>query len=149
MSLNLSVFRTLPLHTHQVVSAFLAYSAIFWILSPAASTRLFAPYRDFPRQTRIRSNVRVVSSIQATFISACAFYVIHYDKSRVQTDTRDRLMAYSPMAGTVQAFAAGYFIWDLVISVLYYDALGIGSLVHAVCALGVTMLGFVSYSQNS
>jgi hypothetical protein len=48
------------------------------------------------------------------------------------------------MAGRVQAFAAGYFLWDLVISLRYLRVLGLGSLVHAVSALLVTAMGFVS-----
>ena len=56
----------------------------------------------------------------------------------------DRLWAYSPPVGSVQAFAADYFIWDLIKSVWHFRVLGLGSLTHAICALLVTMLGFVS-----
>lgn len=44
----------------------------------------------------------------------------------------------------VQAFAAGYFAWDLSISIYWINILGMGSLAHAVAALTITMLGFVS-----
>ena len=59
-------------------------------------------------------------------------------------DARSRVLGYSPMAGRVQAFAAGYFLWDLLISLLYLRILGMSSLIHAFCALSITMLGFVS-----
>jgi hypothetical protein len=44
----------------------------------------------------------------------------------------------------VQGFAAGYFLWDLGVSVRHVDVLGLGSLAHAISALLVTGLGFVS-----
>ena len=138
-------FTTLPAHQHQVVAAFAAYSAIFWILSPLASAHLGpGVYKGLPRRTQIKWHVRVVSFIQSTFISACAIHVLRSDMSRTQIDARERLLGYSPMTGRVQAFAAGYFLWDLLASVLYFHVLGIGSLVHAICALSVTMIGFVS-----
>ena len=59
-------------------------------------------------------------------------------------DAMDRLWAYSPMAGRVQAFAAGYFLWDLLVSLRHLRILGLGSLVHALSALLVTIIGFVS-----
>ena len=71
-------------------------------------------------------------------------YVILADESRIETDATDRLLAYSPMAGRIQAFAAGYFLWDLLISLRHFDILGLGSLVHALSALLFTITGFVS-----
>ncbi|TVY75981.1 putative TLC domain-containing protein [Lachnellula suecica] len=46
--------------------------------------------------------------------------------------------------GAVQGFAAGYFLWDLTASMVHLDVLGWGSLAHAVSALLVTSLGFIS-----
>jgi len=47
----------------------------------------------------------------------------------------------------VQGFAAGYFLWDCVVSVLHVDVMGVSSLVHAVCALGVTCIGFRPFAN--
>lgn len=44
----------------------------------------------------------------------------------------------------VQGFAAGYFAWDLLASVQNLDVHGWGALFHAVSALAVSMMGFVS-----
>ena len=139
---------TLPLHTHQLAAALITYSLIFWVISPVASAWLRltrTTYEGLDRRTKTNWNVRVVSFIQACFICACAVRVILFDGSRNQMDPYSRLMVYSPEAGRVQAFAAGYFLWDLIVSLLYLPVLGIGSLVHAICALGVTGLGFVSF----
>ena len=48
----------------------------------------------------------------------------------------------------VQGFAAGYFLWDLVISAGNMDVHGPGAVMHAVSALAVSMLGFVSATYN-
>lgn len=136
---------TLPYHAHQALGACLCYFALFLVLSPILSARLVPDlYSSLPKRTRINWNVRVTSLVQATFICTCSIHVILADASRIETDAMDRLRAYSPMAGRVQAFAAGYFLWDLLISLRYYHILGLGSLVHALSALLITMTGFVS-----
>ena len=136
---------TLPLHAHQIAGAFIVYEAIFLFLSPALSIWLLPSiYRDFPRRTKNNWNIRVVSTIQATFICVVALHVIFSDGSRQYVGWEERLWSYSASGGAVQAFAAGYFMWDVYISAANVDFLGIGSLVHAICALLITSLGFVS-----
>ena len=44
----------------------------------------------------------------------------------------------------IQAFAAGYFVWDLAICAANVEIFGVGMLAHAVSALVVFALGFVS-----
>jgi hypothetical protein len=56
-----------------------------------------------------------------------------------------RIWGYTGAGGAVQGFAAGYFLWDLIASIVHYNVLGWGSLAHAISALLVTSLGFVSY----
>ena len=46
----------------------------------------------------------------------------------------------------LQGVAAGYFQWDLMISAENMDVHGLGALAHAVSALAVSLLGFVSCS---
>ena len=140
-----SLLTTLPYHAHQAIGACLCYFALFLVLSPFLSAQLVPSlYSTLPKRTRINWNVRVVSFIQAAFICTSSIHVILADESRIETDAMDRLWAYSPMAGRVQAFAAGYFLWDLLISLQHLRILGLGSLVHAFSALLVTMTGFVS-----
>lgn len=135
---------TLPLHAHEIISAFLVYSTTFLYISPAFSEWLLPRiYPQLPRRTKVNWNIRVVSLIQSTFISALALFVIVRDDGRQKTDWEDRLWGYSTPGGTVQAFAAGYFIWDVMVSAVHMEILGIGSLLHAICALLITSLGFV------
>jgi hypothetical protein len=82
---------------------------------------------------------------QSLFINTVALWVIFTDPQReVQYgDWKERLWGYNGAAGMVQGFAAGYFLWDVVVSVVHFDIMGSGSLLHAVSALGVTSIGFV------
>lgn len=135
---------SLPLHAHQVVGAFFAYEAIFLVVSPTLS-RIFFPstYNQLRKRTKVNWDVRVVSFIQSTFICTRAIKIILKRQSDASTyDTR--LWAYSNASGNVQAYAAGYFLWDLLVSAQYLGALGPGSLTHACAALLITTLGFVS-----
>ena len=61
---------------------------------------------------------------------------------------RERVWGYTGASGMVQGFAAGYFLWDLVTSAGNMDVHGPGALMHAVSALAVSMLGFVSAEQT-
>ena len=145
ITLNLS---TLPLHIHHVLAAFLLYEGIFQAAAPLLSTYVLFPraYARLDRRGRINWNVHVVSMVQALLINALALSVMFGDPERLKAhgDWRERLWGYTPRTGLVQGFTAGYFLWDLVVSVEHLDILGPSSLVHAVAALGVTMLGFVS-----
>lgn len=58
----------------------------------------------------------------------------------------ERIWGYTGALGMTQAFAAGYFIWDVKISATNVGLLGWGSLAHAVSALLITSLGFVSFA---
>lgn len=59
-------------------------------------------------------------------------------------DWAGRIWGYTGAMGLVQALAGGYFVWDLIASIVHFNELGPGSLAHAVSALLVTSLGFVS-----
>lgn len=60
-------------------------------------------------------------------------------------NAQERLWGYTGASGMVQGFAAGYFVWDLWTAVFDFDVHGIGTVVHAVCALAVSGLGYVGF----
>jgi len=131
---------TLPLHIHAVLIAFVAYHLVF-LGSPIFSTLLFPRhYPSLKPRTRINWDVHVVSFVQSTFISALGLYVIFKDKERA--DKEHRVFGYTGIGGATQAFALGYFLWDLMMSALYFDVFGIGFLFHALSAVVVYSLGF-------
>ena len=59
-------------------------------------------------------------------------------------DDVERVHGYTGGGGLIQAFAGGYFLWDLVVTVQNVSVFGIGMLFHAMSALCVFSLGFVS-----
>jgi hypothetical protein len=138
---------TLPLHIHEIVVAWICYHLICTTISPIISARLFpAVYPQLPARTTISWNVHVTSFIQSSIITVLALFVIWSDEERREMDWAGRIWGYTGAGGVVQGFAAGYFLWDLIASVVHLHVLGWGSLAHAVSALLVTTLGFVSSS---
>ena len=143
-------FLTLPLHAHEIAGSCLIYTSLFLLVSPSLTTRLlYDRYSSLPRKSQLEWHVRVVSTIQSAFMSILALYVIFVNHERRNLSHEGRLWGYDGATGMVQAFAAGYFLWDVFISVYYVGILGVGSLVHAVSALLITCIGFVSHFRCS
>lgn len=57
----------------------------------------------------------------------------------------ERVWGYTGASGMIQGFAAGYFLWDLFTCAGNVGVFGWGLLAHAVAALVVFSLGFVSF----
>ncbi|KAK5056072.1 hypothetical protein LTR84_012623 [Exophiala bonariae] len=150
---------TLPQHAHQVLTCFLVYEGLFLIVSPLLSERLLPNiYGRFPKRTKLNWDSRVVSFVQATFVSYKALQVIIGDgvrhgenatteAARSSMTRDDRLWGYSPSTGDIQAYAAGYFLWDVLLCVRYLDIQGISALLHAVSALIITVMGFRPFAN--
>ena len=137
---------TLPLHIHEVLFATLAYHCICHYLSPYVSTRLFPTvYPKLSRKTRLNWDVHVVSLAQSCFINTLALWVMFVDEERSAMDWEERVWGYTGADGMIQGFAAGYFLWDLFVCVGNVGVFGFGLLAHAIAALVVFSLGFVSY----
>lgn len=141
--------KTLPFHIHEVVAAFCFYQWINVVVAPSLSTWLYPRiYPYLAKRTRINWNVHVVSLVQSSVISALAIWVIYADQDRKKMDWNDRVWGYTGAIGLVQALAAGYFVWDVMVSSMHLDVLGPGSLAHAISALTVSALGFVSLATS-
>jgi hypothetical protein len=136
---------TLPYHVHEIFLGFLGYHFILYVLSPTIS-RLVCPktYQGFNKRTQLNWDIHWVSMIQSLFICVAALWVVFKDEQRHAMDWRGRLWGYTPATGMVQGFAAGYFLWDLQVSTQYISIAGVSSLIHAIGALAVTCIGFVS-----
>ena len=138
---------TFPSHAHEVLFAFLIYHLIDTVIAPRFSVQFFpGTYSSLPPRTKINWNIRIVSTIQAIFICAVALWVIVTDVERKGMNLEERISGYTGAVGMTQAFAAGYFIWDVKISAVNVGILGWGSLAHAISALLITSLGFVRLS---
>ncbi len=136
---------TLPLHVHEMLGAALFYTFIHLVVSPVISNRFFPTY--YPRHSRGKKanwDAHVVSLVQSVLINALALWVMFVDETRVGADWQERVWGYSGASGFIQAMATGYFVWDLVITLIYIDVFGLGLLAHAVSALAVYSFGYVS-----
>ncbi|RKF79617.1 putative TLC domain-containing protein C17A2.02c [Golovinomyces cichoracearum] len=134
---------TMPLHIHEVLLSFLAYSFVDAVIAPKASTWLFPErYAALSRERRINWNVHVVSLVQSVLINTLALWVLFVDKERKNMNWQERVWGYTGAAGMIQALAAGYFLWDLIISVIHVKVFGVGMLIHAISALMVFSFGF-------
>ncbi|CRK45728.1 hypothetical protein BN1723_001071 [Verticillium longisporum] len=134
---------SLPLHIHEVLIAGLLYSVIYWPVSPLLSNLLVGErYRSLPRKRRVNWDAHVVSFFQSTLINGLALWIMFVDDERREMDWQARIWGYTGAVGMIQALAAGYFLWDLVVTSLNMDVFGPGTLAHAVSALLVYSFGF-------
>ncbi|TDZ19693.1 putative TLC domain-containing protein [Colletotrichum orbiculare MAFF 240422] len=134
---------SLPLHIHEVLAASILYSVIYYPISPLVSRLIVGrKYTDLPRKRRINWDAHVVSFVQSVLINGLALWVMLVDTERSQMDWQERIWGYTGAAGMIQALAAGYFLWDLVVTSCNMDVFGLGTLAHAVSALFVYSLGF-------
>ena len=135
----------LPLHVHQVLGAALLYTFIQLVVSPVLSNLFFAKY--YPRTSRAKKlnwDAHVVSLVQSLLINGLALWVLlASNDERSKLDWQQRVYAYDGASAMIQALAAGYFVWDLIVTVINLDVFGLGLLAHAVSALIVYSFGFV------
>ncbi|KAL8794590.1 MAG: hypothetical protein Q9182_007613 [Xanthomendoza sp. 2 TL-2023] len=107
---------TLPIHIHELLFAALTYHIICAYISPFLSRRLFPKiYPSLPRRSQLNWDVHVVSLVQSVVVCAAAIWVMNADKERSDMGWEERIWGYTGAGGMIQAFAAGYFLWDLQI----------------------------------
>lgn len=142
--------KTLPLHFHEVIVAYAIYHTTNKYISPAFS-RYFFPrtYSTLNARTKLNWDVHIVSFVQSVVICTLAFWVMWADTERSEMDTKERVHGYTGASGLIQAFAGGYFLWDLVVTAQNVKIFGIGMLFHAISALCVFSLGFVRIEDRN
>ncbi|ORY56672.1 DUF887 domain-containing protein [Pseudomassariella vexata] len=133
---------TLPLHIHEVLLIAAFYQSIM-MAAPILSTAVFSTrYTSLSRSKRLNWNVHVVSFVQSSMINCLALWVMFTDEERWNMDVQERVYGYSGAAGMIQALAAGYFLWDFLMTITHMNIFGLGMLAHAISALCVYSLGF-------
>jgi TLC domain len=136
---------SLPYHIHEVILAFGFYQLIHSYVSPWLSRRLFPrQYLQLPKRTQLNWDIHVVSLVQSVLVNVVALWVMFADRERSAMTIDERVHGYTGAGGLVQALATGYFIYDLIVSIAHIKLFGIGMLFHAISALCVFSLGFVS-----
>ena len=147
---NALALPTLPLHIHELLVATLVYHLICRYISPYLSSKLFPrTYPALNARTKLNWDVHVVSLAQSLIINTLALWVMWTDEERGRMEWDQRVWGYTGASGMIQGFAAGYFLWDLFMCVGNLAVFGWGLLAHAVAALVVFSLGFVSWTSHS
>ena len=142
---NALALPTLPLHIHELLVATLVYHIICRYISPYLSSKLFPrTYPTLNARTKLNWDVHVVSLAQSLIINTLALWVMWTDEERGRMEWEERVWGYTGASGMIQGFAAGYFLWDLITCAGNVAVFGWGLLAHAVAALVVFSLGFVS-----
>jgi hypothetical protein len=142
--------QALPLHVHEIAIAAILYHVIFRYLAPWLSVWLLPNrYRRFTPKEILDWNLQCVSMVQSIVISILAVRYLTNDNTGTSMSPEARVLGYSGAAGSVQAFATGYFLWDLIICVKNFDNIGLPVLIHAISCLIVYSLGFVSLARSN
>lgn len=134
----------LPQHIHEVIASALLYTFIHLVISPWVSNKYAAEHYPKSRGKRASWDSHVVSLFQSVMICVVSLWVMFADKERQAMDWQARVWGYTGSSGMVQSLVVGYFLWDFCITVAYLDVFGLGLLAHAVSALSVYSLGYVS-----
>jgi hypothetical protein len=135
---------SLPAHVHELLGAALLYSIVFYPVSPLISNLVARRYYStLSRKKRLNWDAHVVSMVQSLLINGMALYIMVFDEERKVMDREERVWGYTGSGGCLQAMAAGYFLWDLIVTSLNLDVFGLGTLAHALAALLVYIFGFV------
>jgi hypothetical protein len=139
---------SLPLHIHEILSAFAIYLTTFeYIAPPFSSFFLAKQYTGLSRESKLRWNMHCVSMVQSVTICVLALWVTFSDQERKTMNHEERMWGYLGAPGMVQAFATGYFLFDLTVMIRYLDVFGVGMLTHASSCLVTYTLGFVGLSH--
>lgn len=143
---------TLPLHVHEILLAALFYTAVQVFVSPRVSNYLVPHiYKPMNRVKKVNWDSHVVSLVQSLLINTLALLCMGVDQERknMDADWKERVFGYIGTPAMVSALACGYFLWDLVVTLLNFDVFGPGLLAHALSALTVFSFGFVRPCSSS
>lgn len=129
-------------HWHEIVASLIFYTSLQYI-SHIVSPIIFGDtYKNFPRKTRINFDIHVVSMVQCILSIALLIPTINHPffQNRVE-DPYNSIFGYTPYGGFVASVTLGYFVWDTIVCLRYFNLFGPGFLVHGVSALYVFGLG--------
>lgn len=132
------------LHLHEIICSFIFYHVVSTYFAPLVNKIIFgARYTQITdRKLKIDFDVHTVSMVQA-FISLYILWPVltlpltSYNIATYQND-------YCSM---VTSLSAGYFIWDLMVCLKYFNIYGFQYLIHAVFALSASLIPLLPVCQ--
>lgn len=126
---SVSGLTCLPAHAHEIL-LFAGFYFVVHILSAVAAPLFVPQYRSLKPANKHGFDAHVVSHVNAILLCVISFPMFFSDNLRTHT-------SYTPYSGFVVSAAVGYFLWDLVVTLVYYKYNGFGFFLHAIVALYV------------
>ncbi|GMM33213.1 Tda4 protein [Saccharomycopsis crataegensis] len=136
-------------HAHEVLYSFVFYNMLF-LFCPVIGRVCFGSIytclvsSSDPKQRKLKLNfdIHIIAMIQAIIsIGACIWLFC----STVLND--NQLLGYDYSHTFVSSITVGYFIWDLLVCLKYFDLFGFEFLLHAVASLFVFSTTFMPFFQ--
>lgn len=129
----------LPDHGDVFLLSFVFFTFVHLVLAPTVSRWLFPTvFGKAERKARNNWSIHIVSQLHTLIILPFAYPCL----SLVNLD-KDRAFGWDERAGTVQAIACGYFLWDTFDAIVNYT--DIGFVIHGLACLTIYMLSFKSF----
>lgn len=130
-------------HGHEIVGSFVFYQLVYAYFAPWFNRLVFrSQYTSIKdRKTKVNFDIHTVSSVQClvTFYSIAPTLLLPMGLNVVTY--RDEL------ASMASALAVGYFLWDLLICVRYFNLYGFEFLAHALSSLYVFTVSLRPFCQ--
>ncbi|THH10847.1 hypothetical protein EW145_g1041 [Phellinidium pouzarii] len=111
----------LPEHAHVLVVSALSFWIIHIIIAPTLSKVLFPGSYGRLKTPRDRNNwnIRIVSLLHAFIVIPLSFRNLN-----LPALDADRAFGWDPKEGTLVSIACGYFLWDILESVIHFTDIG-------------------------
>ncbi|TFL02947.1 DUF887-domain-containing protein [Pterulicium gracile] len=127
----------LPAHLHVFVGSVGLFTATHLVFGPWLCKRLWPTHYGTVKKWGEKNKwaIRVASQVHALAVVPMAVRCLG-----IPALNSDRMYGWDDRAGTLHAFACGYFLWDTVDAIVNYtDA---GFIVHGLCCLSIYTLSF-------
>ncbi|QLQ78599.1 hypothetical protein HG537_0A08460 [Torulaspora globosa] len=132
------------LHLHEIIGSFVFYQLVYAYVAPWLNRLVFRDkYSSISdAKTRINFDIHTVSSVQClvTFYTIAPTLFLPMNLNVVTYRNELVCMASS--------MAIGYFLWDLLICIRYFNLYGFEFLAHAASSLYVFLLSLKPFCQN-
>jgi len=132
-----SGLRELPTHLSTFIASVLAFTALHLVLAPGISRAALgrARWAALTPRTRRGWSTHVVSLVHAVVVIVLAGGAL--DSPVLDAE---RVLGWDACAGRPLSVAAGYFLWDTVVSAAQFD--DVGFLVHALACFTIYFAAF-------
>jgi hypothetical protein len=139
--LNLPV---LPSQLRLVTIWAIFYQVVYSVVAPLLWKLLDNPKSPPSRVKRPLWYINIVSIVQSTVNSAASIYLLYHSEFRHGLTAQERILGYHRETSMVVVVATGYFVFHLFSAWSQRQFHGMFLVFHAICALLVSLIGFVS-----